>query len=373
LTAIRDAITIVCMHQLELWTHAPAASAAASVRQVRVATAQLQRGMSRPPSAAPVQLDPRLVPELPYDPELLRLQEAVGEFVRQARADATRKAYTGDWKAFTAWCEAHGELALPASPATLAMYLAQLAQVGRKYSSIRRARTAIGQVHAAASLDRPDRDPRIRVLERGIGRSIGTREQGAAPLCAAELARAVDTLQSSMRDVRDRALLLLGFAGGYRSSDLVTLDVEHVRFIDADAHIFLPRSKEDQLARGRTTVIRAGAKVKLCPVRALQHWLELAGHRTGPLFRVINGARLRRERIHPRAVTRAVQRATKRAGIAAGYSSHSLRAGLTTSADAQGHSLRAIQEHVGWLDTRSPARYIDPRRNTAHNVVSGLL
>ena len=95
----------------------------------------------------------------------------------------------------------------------------------------------------------------FEVLERGIGRSIGTREQGAPPLCAGELARAVSMLQDSVRDTRDRALLLLGFAGGYRSSDLVTLDVEHIRFEDGAVRVFLPRSKEDQLGRGRTTVI----------------------------------------------------------------------------------------------------------------------
>lgn len=152
-------------------------------------------------------LDPELTPELHQDPELVRLQARALEFVQQARAGATRKAYNNDWKLFEGWCTQHNEQPLPASTSTLALYLTQLAEFGRKYSSIRRALTAIGQVHAAAGMPRPDRDPRIRTLERGIGRSIGTREQGARPLCVAELQRAVGTLRESPRDVRDRALI----------------------------------------------------------------------------------------------------------------------------------------------------------------------
>lgn len=359
------------MHQLELWTSASQA-AATRVRRVHDTTARV---LNAPGVNAPttVVLDPQLVPDAPRVAALVHLQSAVAEFVQQSRAAATRKAYTRDWNAFVVWCNAHGQPALPATPGTLALYLAKLVELGRKYSSIKRARTAIGQVHAAAGLARPDRDPRIRVLERGIGRSIGTREQGAPPLCVGELARAVSALHDSARDTRDRALLLLGFTGGYRSSDLVMLDVEHVRIVDGALRVLLPRSKEDQLGRGRTTIIPASANAELCPVRALQRWLERGAHQNGPVFRVINGTQIREVRMHPRAVTRAVQRATQRAGLATGYSSHSLRAGLATSADAHGHSSRAIQQHVGWLDARSMSRYIDPSRGTARNVVSGLL
>lgn len=360
------------MHQLELWK-ASTPAPVPRVRRLRVVTLRSRCEPRAPASEPTVALDPVVVQEQPRDAELKRLQVVVAEFVRQARADATRKAYSYDWNAFTAWCDVHGERALPAAPATLALYLAHLVGLGRKYSSIKRARTAIGQVHVAVDVARPDRDARIRVLERGIGRTIGTREVGAPPLCAADLARAVGALRDSVRDTRDRAMLLLGFAGGYRSSDLVTLDVEHVRIDDGALHVFLPRSKEDQLGHGRTTIIPAAANTALCPVRALQRWLELGAHNTGPLFRVINGARIRALRIHPRAVTRAVQRATQRAGLEPGYSSHSLRAGLATSADAQGHSLRAIQQHVGWRDARTPTRYIDPSRTDARSVVAGLL
>jgi site-specific recombinase XerD len=179
-----------------------------------------------------------------------------------------------------------------------------------------------------------------------------------------------------VRDARDRALLLLGFACGYRASDLVTLHVEHVRFEpEAQAmDVFLARSKEDPLGRGRTTRLFLASNEALCPVRAVRAWLERSALRTGPLFPVLRGRQLETARMHPRAVSRAVQRAVQRAGVSGAYSSHSLRAGLVTSAGAQGHALKDIQHHVGWIDVRTPLRYIDPERGRAvRSLLTGVL
>jgi integrase len=190
-----------------------------------------------------------------------------------------------------------------------------------------------------------------------------------------ELERVIETLQSgSSRDARDRAMLLLGFACGYRSSDLVALDVEDIRFEGAGMYVILARSKEDLLARGRTTNVPAATNANLCPVRAMGRWLEVAALQTGPLFRMIQGSQIGASRMHPRAVSRALQRGVKRAGLTGAYSSHSLRAGLAAAADARGHSQRAIQEHVGWLDARTPSRYIDTNKaKRSSSVLHGLL
>jgi integrase len=355
--------------QLELWSPSlqPASHAPPAPRRGARAASQA------PTVVAAGSIDTLLSVELLADPELKRLQAGAVDFVREARAHATRKAYASDWKFFESWCVSHNQVALPASPATLALYLTHLAQSGRKYSSIRRVRSAIGQVHSASNVGRPDRDGRIRTLERGIGKVIGTREQGAPALGVPELRRAVGALQDSLRDVHDRALLLLGFAGGYRASDLVILEIQHVRFEADGLHVFLPRSKEDQLGRGRTKRIPIAADPALCAARALQRWLELAGLRSGPLFPSIRGSRIEAARMHPRAVSRALQRAVRRAGLDGKYSSHSLRAGLATAADAQGHELRDIQAHVGWRDVRTAVRYIRPSDRASRSVLSGLL
>ncbi|HEV7819957.1 MAG TPA: site-specific integrase, partial [Burkholderiales bacterium] len=306
--------------------------------------------------------------------ELQELQKQAMRFFQEARASRTRMAYDHDWRLFERWCQRHGQLPLPASASLLALYLTHMAQLGRKASTIRRARIAIGQVHGAAGLPRPDQNDRIRSVERGIGRSLGTHEESAAPISVDDLERMVRPLQrNSVRDDRDRALLLLGFAGAFRASDLVVLDVEHISFGDSVLIVHVPRSKEDQMARGRVTQIPFAANPNLCAAGALRRWMERVG-RDGPLFRVVHGGRVEHQRIHPRTVSRAVQRAATRVGIEQKYSAHSLRSGLATAAFAQGATDRDIQMHGRWKDLRSLDRYIRlaaiPNRR---NVVTGLL
>ena len=263
----------------------------------------------------------------------------------------------------------------PASVETVALYIHHLAGRGRGYATIRLALWAIGDAHAARDAGRPDRADRIQLLLRGIGRSIGTRSKGASPLGLEDLTRMVGVLHGSVRAVRDCALLTLGFAGAYRSSDLAALNVEHLGFGRDGLTVLLPRSKEDQLGRGRTTLIPASVHSELCAVRAVQQWLECVPCETGPLFRVIQGSRVLDDRIHPRAVTRAIQRAARRAEIVGThYSSHSLRRGFATVGHANGLSLREIQVHGGWEYMSSLARYIDvPVRGSRRDVVARLL
>lgn len=288
------------------------------------------------------------------------LDAKMEQYLRDARAERTLSAYRSDWEAFERWCAGAGELALPASTRTLARYLTHLAELGRKPGTIRRARIAVGQAHALVGAPRPDRDGRIRTLERGIGRRLGTREQGAAPLLVEDLERLVAASRAgdAPRDCRDRALLLIGFAAAYRAADLAALNVEHTFFDDLGVRILLPHSKEDQLRAGQWTRIPFATRSELCPVRALKAWIARAGRPQGPLFRVVRGAVIEAERISTRAVARTVQRLARRVGLQGDYSAHSLRAGLATSAYAHGALEREIQAHGRWKDRRSLDRYI---------------
>lgn len=307
--------------------------------------------------------------------ELAELEHAAEGFVTKARAESTRRVVATNWARFEAWCAAHSQPALPASVETVALYVTHLAQLGREYATIRLALWAIGDAHATAGVGRPDRAERIQLLMRGIGRSIGTRAKGAPPVGLAELEAMVKALHGSVRGTRDRALLLLGFAGAYRSSDLAALDLEHLCFSSEGLTLLLPRSKEDQLGRGRRTHIPADAHPELCAVRAVRAWIECLCGDTGPLFRVIHGSTVTAQRIHPRAVSRAIQRAACRARMTgARYTSHSLRRGFATVGHENGLSLREIQEHGGWGYMGSLARYIDlPNRGASRNVVARLL
>jgi hypothetical protein len=189
------------------------------------------------------------------------LDERVHAYTEAAHADNTRRAYRGDWERFERWCVEQGEVAMPASSATLARYLAFLADHGKKASTIRRARVVVGLAHGWTGLERPDKDVAIRTVERGIARVHRGREEGADALLAEDLLKLMTAFGGGPRDDRDRALILLGFAGAFRASELVGLNVEHITFNDAGLRIFVARSKEDQLGLGAFVDVPRGTNV----------------------------------------------------------------------------------------------------------------
>ena len=323
----------------------------------------------RPPAAQPVA---RPSPEATATLE--RLTARAKRYELQAHTPGTRATYQTDWDAFQRWCLATGQRALPASSTTLCLYLTHLAESGRKVATIRNARKAIGLAHVHAGLPRPDRDGRARMLARGIALEHGSREEGVDPLLEDDLARCVSALGHTVLDVRDRAILLLGWAGALRASDLARLDVQHLRFARTSVRVLLTRTKGDRLGVGTYAEVPAGTKQATCPLRALEAWLERVGRKTGPLFTSVHGITVSDQRISTRAVARAVQRAVKRAGLEGHYAAHSLRSGLATSAYAHGCTEREIQVHGRWKDRRSLDRYIQIERVSGRkNVADGLL
>lgn len=248
--------------------------------------------VSRRLASAAGHAPPSLPVPAPIDP-LQALQAQAERYLEHAHAHNTRRAYRSDWASFEAWCTERELASLPASEATLELYLTHLAGLGRRASTIRRARIAIGLAHGHAGAQRPDQHPRIRTLERGIGRTHGTREQGALPMLEGELATVVKTLGHTPRDDRDRALLLLCFAGAFRRVELAGLNVQDVTFRPDGLEIHLQRSKEDQLAKGASTRIPFGSSEDTCPVRALSRWLERVGRPTGPLFAALRACHQR--------------------------------------------------------------------------------
>jgi integrase len=302
------------------------------------------------------------------------LDERVHAYTEAAHAANTKRAYRSDWAAFEAWCRSRGECAMPASSSTLARYLAFLADSGKKASTIRRARVAVGLAHGWAGELRPDKDVTIRTVERGIARTHGAREEGADALLAADLPKLMKAFRGGPHDDRDRAVVLLGFAGAFRSAELVGLNIEQLEFRAEGLRVFVERSKEDQTGKGAFVDVPRGDNPQTCPVRAVGTWIARVGRPSGPLFRVVRGTVVEHERMHVGAVTRAVQRAVGRVGLVGDYSAHSLRVGLATSARIAGHSLESIRRHGRWLDRRSVERYFraEPMYE-AENPARGLL
>jgi integrase len=244
----------------------------------------------------------------------------------------------------------------------------------RKASTLQRRLSAISQAHQAAGHPTPTRDIAVRVVFAGIRRAHGTAQTGKTPVLTADLRLMVAALPESRLGVRDRALLLLGFAGAFRRSELVGLDVTDVTVSRDGLVIRLRRSKTDQEGQGRTIGIPYGSRPMTCPVRALQDWLSYSGIKSGPLFRPLDRhGNMRATRFSDRGVARVVQRAALAAGLdPADFAGHSLRAGLATSAAAAGVSERAIMAQTGHKSLPMVRRYIRDGSLFNENAAAGV-
>lgn len=296
----------------------------------------------------------------PLSQELRQVAQQAREYAARAKAANTVRAYRTDWQDFTAWCQGQDLQPLPAAPASVALYLTALAAAGRKASTIQRRMSAISQAHKAAGHESPTGSAAVRAVWAGIRRAKGTAQQGKAPTVTADLRAMVSTLPDTLLGARDRALLLLGFAGAFRRSELVALDVSDVEFTRDGLVVIIRRSKTDQEGQGRKVGIPYGSRPDTCPVRAVQEWFAAAGITGGALFRSVNRhGRLQPGRLSDKAVALVVKRAAAAAGLdPARYAGHSLRAGLATAAAAAGVSERAIMAQTGHRSLSMVRRYI---------------
>jgi len=320
-------------------------------------------------------------PPLPARPEpaLLpaSLEAAAGqarEYVAAAKASNTRRAYRADWTHFAAWCERHGRPPLPASPETVALYLADAA-TSLKPSTLQRRLASISQAHQVAGYETPTRAAPVRTVWQGIARTHGVAPAQKAPLLVADVLRLVGTCARDAQGVRDRALLLVGFAGAFRRSELVGVDVSDLAFGAEGVTVTVRRSKTDPEGEGRQVGIPRGAQPESCPVRALRAWLQCAGRQEGPLFRSVtrHGA-IQPGRLSAQAVALVVKRRAAAAGLdPAQFAGHSLRAGLATSAAAAGVSERSIMAQTGHRSERVARRYIRAGSLFRENAAAGLL
>ncbi len=291
--------------------------------------------------------------------ELVAIADRTRGYIAGARADNTRRAYRADWADFVTWCGAHGFATLPAAPETIAMYLAALAERA-KPATIQRRISAISRAHQAAGHEAPTRAAVVRETWAGIRRTKGTAQAGKAPLVTAELRRMIEAMDDDLLALRDRALLLLGFAGAFRRSELVGLAMEDLSHTADGLVVVLRRSKTDQDGAGAKKGIPYGRDERTCPVRAVVKWAEAARITTGPLFRRVD----RHGHVGAKALTdQTVALVIKRLAAGAGlepsqYAGHSLRAGLATAAAIAGASERAIMNQTGHRSAMMVRRYI---------------
>ena len=285
--------------------------------------------------------------------------EQVREFIRASKAENTLRGYKSDWRHFCTSCEGHGVCALPASPETVAAYIAECA--GRlKPGSIQRRLNAIAEAHKAVGAESPTSAGIVRATLKGIRRTKGTAPAQKAPALTDDIRAMIEAADGGLIGARDRALVLLGFAGAFRRSELVGLDIEDCAFGKDGLTITLRRSKTDQDGAGRKIGIPYGSNPNTCPVRVVQTWLEQAALTCGSVFRSINRhGHVQAGRLSPADVARVVKKLAERAGLdPAKYAGHSLRAGHATAAAVAGASERSIMKQTGHRSVQMVRRYI---------------
>jgi integrase len=292
---------------------------------------------------------------------LIALPLDAGQGKRGTRSENTTRAYRSDLGHFALWCERFSLDAMPATPETVALYISALAGASppAAVSTVRRRLAAISQAHKAAGHPSPTTAEVVRNTVAGIGRRPGSSPRQVAPLRLAQLRALLDaTPEDDLLAVRDHALLLVGFAGGLRRSELSALDVEDLRFVEEGVDIVIRGGRTE--AEGRTIGIPPGRRPETCPVTALRRWIGVAQLDQGPLFRqILLHHRLGAARLSPQGIARVVQRAAQRAGLDPGeFAGHSLRAGFATEAAAQGASERAIMAQTGHRSVEMVRRYI---------------
>ena len=300
--------------------------------------------------------------------QLAKANDLVEDFIRQSRAPNTLKAYASDLEQFSQW---GGQL--PSSPEQVAQFLAERAD-HLKPATLSRYVASLAVAHRSMGLDSPTNSELVRSVIKGIRRVKGVAQKAAKPLIKEDLFAVLDTMGDTIKDARDRSLLLVGFAGGFRRSELVGLNVEDVAFVRQGMIITLRHSKTDQEGHGRKIGIPFG-RSKHCPVKATELLLQRTSITQGPIFTSITkGGHITPQRLSTNAVADIIQHRVAQAGMNPdGYSGHSLRSGFATSAAMAGVATWRIRKQTGHASDVMLGRYIRDGELFNENAAGAVL
>jgi site-specific recombinase XerD len=276
-------------------------------------------------------------------PYLSHEAQAARDFAVADKSAATRRAYKSDFSAFQAWCEQRGLASMPSAPDAIAVYIASLATSGRRPSTIQRAIAAIRYAHSLAGHELPTASERVKVVMRGIRKTVGAAKVQKTAATSPCLVSLLNACPDSLKGKRDRAILALGFAGAFRRSELVALNVEDLTETADGFRVMIRASKTDQAGEGQVVAIPTGHRIR--PVEAVQAWLQAAGITTGPIFRSVGKSGRLGAGMTAQSVALVIKQYAEAAGFdPAGFAGHSLRAGFLTSAAEHGATIFKMME-----------------------------
>lgn len=299
------------------------------------------------------------------------LPSPLREYLAASHATATRRAYACDARAWVAWCETEGREPWPAVPVDVAQWIAVQARAGLRPSTLARRVSALSTLARMDGQPSPGGSPLVTEALRGVRRTHGTAPRRVAPCTVRDLRAIVRDLGECPRDLRDRALVLVAFAGAMRESEVSALHLGDLVVVDQGVDVLLRKSKTDQEGHGRTVPVPFGSVRATCPVRSWLRWREaLEGLCSSPsvdlpafpVLRWMGGRIVLDGPMSPRSVGERVQVLARRAGLPGRWGGHSLRRGLATEASRAGVPDRVIQLATGHKSRASLDPYVEPSR-----------
>ena len=298
------------------------------------------------------------------------LSKKVADYARKGLEGAvnTQRAYKSDLKQFKQWCAETEQSELPATASTLAAYVSHLADT-HKWASINRKLAAISKLHELNNLDLPTKDKAFRAVMEGIKRTNGVRQKQAPAFKMKELKTILQGIHTTTNaGLRDKCLLLVGFAGAYRRSELVSLNIEDVQYNDDGVIISLSKSKTNQYGEAEEKAFFYSPEADFCPIRHLKQWIGRLEKSTGPLFvRVRKGDKITEERLNDMTVYETVKKY-----MGERYSAHSLRASFITIAKINGADDSEIMRQSKHKTSLMIQRYTRIEDIKQHNATTKL-
>ena len=309
--------------------------------------------------------------------DLKKLHEDTLNNLRSSKADNTLRAYKSDFKDFGVFCAKHGFSSMPTEPKVVSLYLTHLS-ANSKVSTLRRRLVSIGIVHKLKGHYLDTKHPIIIENLMGIKRKKGSVQIGKKPILINHLKEIINTIDEQkiekIKKLRNKTLILLGFGGGFRRAELISIDKEDLDFVDEGVKITLRRSKTDQFGEGLIKGLPYFTNEKYCPVTNLKNWLILSKIKTGPIFRRFKkGTILTKHRLTDQSVVLIIKDCLKIAGIEnKNFSGHSLRSGFATVAAASGADERSIMAMTGHKTTQMVRRYIKDANLFKNNALNKI-
>ena len=310
--------------------------------------------------------------------DIKALQEETLLNLKNSKSVNTVRAYKSDFNDFGLFCVQSGFKALPTEPKIVSLYLTYLSTKNVKFSTIKRRLVSIGVIHRMKGQYLDTKHPIIVENLMGIKRRKGTIQKGKKPILINNLKKLIDVIdEEKIEDInklRDKSILLIGFAGGFRRNEIVSLDKEDLEFVFEGLKITVKRSKTDQFGEGLTKGIPYFENIAYCPVTILQKWLNISKITKGPLFRKISkGSRLLENRLTDQTVALIIKKYLNKSGIdSSNYSGHSLRSGFATSAAESGAEERSIMAMTGHKTTQMVRRYIQEANLFKNNALNKI-